>query len=589
MSLSHLKSSLSGNACGIGVDVCKDTLAAIGVERHGGFLRITGVENCPLPGADGEDREHCLSGMVTGRESICFSLPAGSVADMLQEIPSTLNEWAVERHVASQGHSIGSISDEQVIYDYQVMPGMRDGQRTLVISYVKEGVFEDTYDALRSLDASSHQATSCGMALASAFIALLPEEAFSGRPQVLLLLREENTVMVVVCNGGIQYSGVMLFGRRNLVVSLNNDGTTGRALLETEYSSAMSRWQEIFQSADLPSEYDIRISGSGGLSLYREMLSSIVPGRSIELFGVPGNMLPGQDESFHAELVVPFGLALQSVGESAVKLSLLPDRMKWYERKVREYRFLLSSVILMTIGLFFLVSGVFMYINRGISFLQNEQEKLSVCSGLIPEMKQLHEKIRYHQKRMLPVTEAIYRTHCYLEALKIWQSARGDAEVDEQSWGIYMADEFSFDFVNSRLQESENDIVLTEEKSRSSGLFSEPDKSRKKEGLVDVENMKVLGSIYIGGVVPLGKYRYKTLKDVQTNLLNSGAYVNVDDHSDILTQGFKDRYYSPWMDFLEGKGKALDGEYTTFLIALPLSSAFIKNDILRNGGEVRRQ
>ena len=97
---------------------------------------------------------------------------------------------------------------------------------------------------------------------------------------------------------------------------------------------------------------------------------------------------------------------------------------------------------------------------------------------------------------------------------------------------------------------------------------------------ITVNDLRILKSMYIGGIVPLGKSRYKTVKDIQTQLVESGVYVNVDDHSDSLTQRFIENYYEPWLAFLQENSDALQSEYTTFLMQLPFKDEFIKAELL---------
>ena len=98
--------------------------------------------------------------------------------------------------------------------------------------------------------------------------------------------------------------------------------------------------------------------------------------------------------------------------------------------------------------------------------------------------------------------------------------------------------------------------------------------------IVNVNDLKILKSMYIGGIVPLGKSRYKTVKDIQTQLVESGIYVNVDDHSDSLSQRFSENYYAPWLSFLLENSEALQSEYTTFLMQLPFKDEFINTELL---------
>ena len=77
-------------------------------------------------------------------------------------------------------------------------------------------------------------------------------------------------------------------------------------------------------------------------------------------------------------------------------------------------------------------------------------------------------------------------------------------------------------------------------------LFSEENKPQEQPAAayspktINVNTLKILSSIYIGGIAPLGKTRYKVVKDMQTQLVESGVYVNVDDHTDFITKSFSE-------------------------------------------------
>ncbi|MBO4513030.1 MAG: hypothetical protein J5746_09695, partial [Victivallales bacterium] len=374
MSSSHLKSSLQGCARGIGIEVGTGTLRCLSVERKGGFLQINSLSECPVL-ADEEENQEALRGICSDMPNVCLGLPPSSVTDMFQNIPATLKPFAIERHVQSQAHSIGSISDEQVICDYQVMEGMHEGQKSLVISMVKEGVFEDSFQMLRPLAFDTHQVTSGTMAMLNTFFALEPEAAASKKAQVLMLLKEESTALAVVCEGGLQFACTLLFGSRNTIVSLKNDASNGRNLLESELKNALARWKEA-QGQDFElSNCDLWITGDGGSGLQRlsDMLSSLAPGIEINMLGLPGNLLPRRDDALHGELVVPFGLALQSIWEGKMTISLLPEQMKWLEHKKREYKFLRLAVLMLFLGIALLLAGVMLRINRETQALENER------------------------------------------------------------------------------------------------------------------------------------------------------------------------------------------------------------------------
>lgn len=559
------------------------------MERKGGFLRIVSLSECPIR-QDEEEKQDALRGICSGMQNVCLGLPSSSITDMFQSIPATLKPFAIDRHVQSQAHSIGSISDEQVICDYQVMEGMREGQKTLIISLVKEGVLEDSFQMLRPLVFDTHQVTSGTMAMLNAFYALEPEAASSRKAQVLMLLREESTALAVVCNGGLQFASTLLFGSRNTIVSLKNETGSGRNLLVGELKNALMRWKET-QGQDFElTDYDIWLAGETEIGLQRlsDMLSSIAPGIDVNVLGVPGNMLPQRDEALHGELVVPFGLALQSIWEGRMTISLLPEKLKWLEHKKREYKFLRMAVLMLFLGLVLLLAGAMVRINRETYALERERAELDKCSQLLPQVEDLHGKMRFQQKRMLPLVEAIYRSHCYFEALRIWQTAQMNPSEKERSWGIYLADEFAFARSNGtgRNGKSDEDNPIPARNGSTSANLFDVQEARPKSApsaslLVNVNDLRILNNIYIGGIVPMGQSRFKALKDVQEKLLSSGAYVNVDDRSELMSEQFKGRFYSPWLDFLGGNSSALGCEYATFLLELPLNANFIRENVLR--------
>ena len=67
---------------------------------------------------------------------------------------------------------------------------------------------------------------------------------------------------------------------------------------------------------------------------------------------------------------------------------------------------------------------------------------------------------------------------------------------------------------------------------------------------------------------------------MQTQLVESNVYVNVDDHTDFIKENFKKTYFTPWQDFLQANKEALGGEFTTFFMQLPFRDEFIKASLL---------
>ncbi|MBQ7651496.1 MAG: hypothetical protein IJS15_11090 [Victivallales bacterium] len=604
MSSSRLKSSLKGSANGIGIDFTHSAFSAICLNRESGFLSIAGTASGTLSIDDEEEMAHALKKLTRSTPShkavqnVCLAVPPLAATELMHIIPETLPNDALDAIVKEDVSQIVSTSDVEFINDFQVMNSCIKGRKNAIICLARSNTVEEYCETLRQYQFKSHKVTSHNLALASAFFALHTKISESATPQVLLCMEEESTAMTIVCNGGVQFSTWLSFGTRNLEITLNRKERNGRQILKDEFENAVSRWHELLiasisEQRESPEAIKAltpdNVWYSGPLDAtgqFSEMLQSILPDANIGAFGIPGNMLPTPDDTLHTELTIAFGLALQSIGESHLSISLTPERLKWIERRESEYCYLALSSVSLVFGMIVLLFGILMHLNRSIAALNNEAEDLRECSKLIPQLEKYHDRMTFYQKKMLPPAEALHRTHRILEVLTLWNEAEKNGDPDERSWGIFLADEASFNRSNQLRETPEPPRMQTpaRQSNTSMDLFaSEPPKptASPRVNIVDVNDLKILKSMYIGGIVPLGKSRYKTVKDLQTQLVDSGVYVNVDDHSDSLSQRFTDNYYAPWINFLEENSDALQSEYTTFLMQLPFKEEFIRAELLQ--------
>ena len=588
-SLPNLKSINRGGAKGVGIDFSPDGVQALGMVRKGGHLRITEITGFPYEhDADGAAtvfppalKRHLKENRV---QRAGVSMASLSSNETIHDIPNSLPDSALENFVQVQVRSIGSLSDDNLIYDYQVMHGLTSEKRNILLSIAREESVTGCCDFLNKVNTlKSQSVTSHVLAVASAFCALHPDAAYLATPQVILELEEDSTVMAIVCNGGVICTSLLLFGIHNI------PHETGLQLLREEYENAVSRWRETLQPDEAATPLNhIWIAGeSENISQFLDMLCDIVPEASIQMFGVPGDMMPQPDGVLHTDLTVLFGLALLALDESSIKISLLPERQKWLEHKKHEYPFLALAFVLLTIGLLAWFAGVFHHLNSSLKAAEAEELTLRECSTLIPQMEKMHERMAYQQKRMLPVAEAGYRTMRYMEALQRWQAAQDTGDESERCWGTYLADEFSFERANKERQE---EAPARPQNIRSPStymdLFSDENKTQEQPPAayapktINVNSLPILNSIYIGGIAPLGKNRYKIVKDMQTQLVESGVYVNVDDHTDFINDSFRDKYFTPWRTFLQANTEALGGEFTTFFMQLPFREELIHASLL---------
>ncbi len=588
-SLPNLKATNRGSAKGIGIDFTPDGAKTLSLERRSGHLRITdisvfnygdGAADCAivLPSA--------LKAHIRETDVRLAGVSLASLAsnEMIHNIPNTLPDTALENFVQVQVRSLGSLAEEHFIYDYQVMRSLHPDQKNVLVSIVREEAVADCCNFLSGIkQLKSQKVTSHVLAVATAFCALHPDAAYLSTPQVVLDLEEDSTVMTIVCNGSIISTGVLLFGIHNI------PHETGLQLLREEYENAVSRWRENLSPEDMSIPLkNIWLTGDpASLPQFFDMFCEFEQDATIQMFGIPEDMMPEQNSEPQSDLLVLFGLALLALDESPIKISLLPERQKWLEHKNREYPYLALAFTLLLIGVSAWLIGSFYYLNSALRNAEAKDRELQKCTDLIPQMERLHEQMAYQQKRMLPIAETGHRTECYMEALQRWQAAQDTGDMDERCWGIYLSDEFSFERANREQKEEEVAKPPTiRTPSVFTDLFAEETKPQEPAPptymlkTTNVNNLPVLGKIYIGGIAPLGKSRYKVVKDMQTQLVESNVYVNVDDHTDFIKENFKKTYFTPWQDFLQANKEALGGEFTTFFMQLPFRDEFIKASLL---------
>lgn len=230
----------------------------------------------------------------------------------------------------------------------------------------------------------------------------------------------------------------------------------------------------------------------------------------------------------------------------------------------------------------------------------SENNMLKRCQELVPKLDKARKQLDFHQKQMLPIVEAGHRTNRYLEVLQIWDKAlEGDNSSQRQNWGIFLADEGSFNFVNTehtpknernKTTPYEPEFDLTTRSQMNDALAMEsphqplpqlqPSAVPFKQKLTPVTEIPFLKNIYIGGITPLGESRYKVVKEIQTRLMETNIYTNVDDHIDFLIKSFSDRYFMPWLDFLRENKQALGNDYTIFFLQLPFKDNYINQEML---------
>ena len=187
----NLKSINRGAAKGIGIDFTPDSAQTISLERKGGWLRITDVSSFPYENDENGAATIFPSALkrhvkATGVHYAGVSLTSLGSNETIHDIPNTLPDTALENFVQVQVRSIGSLSEDNLIYDYQVMRGLNPETRNILLSIAREETVTPCCDFLSDIKSLKKQrVTSHVLAIASAFCALHPDAAYLTTPQVL--------------------------------------------------------------------------------------------------------------------------------------------------------------------------------------------------------------------------------------------------------------------------------------------------------------------------------------------------------------------------------------------------------------------
>ncbi len=377
-----------------------------------------------------------------------------------------------------------------------------------------------------------------------------------------------------------------------------------------EITSALERWHENAKGTDAPGiPHTLWLTGEGATRKgFREQLNQAYPWQEIRVLGVPDTFLEATDiaasdssqDGLHPELIVAFGLAVQSLGTSPITISLIPELARWQQERMKNFPLLVVSVACIFFGLLSMYLGLSFRLQSEEAKLVAEENAIRKCQEMAPKLDKARKQLDFHQRQMLPIVELGHRTNRFLEALQTWDKAlEGGNGPQHQNWGIFLADEHSFSFVNKekerqtrnekQTQPYEPEFELTtripidslnENAAQPPIAPFQSSGTPFKQKLTPVTDIHFLKNIYIGGITPLGESRYKVVKEIQTRLMESNIYTNVDDHIDFIVKAFNDRYFLPWMDFLRDNKVALGNDYTVFFLQLPFKTNYIDEEAL---------
>lgn len=596
----------------IGIDIGGSSARAVALERHGHAVRISQAVyiNRYAEGLVGENefsgalREWLHTRGLQRTPAVC-GLASRLTSEVIYDFPPEHRPGDLRKMVDYQTRQLCGLSEERFISDYQLIGEQESERENVLIGICRESIVDEKCQFFQALGVPVHAMAENGQALANAFAFLHPLESAQYDIRILLDIGQNESTLVLwsrnqprhiacVPTGGEQFTKFlarqwncdeMETERRKKEVSDDCQDPDSPCSLASrafavELRHALEQWESQSEQNGtrlLRHPGKIWLSGGGALQPCLERTLGNEFQCPVELLGVPRSMLYGTSvqcpagHEVQTDLTIAFGLALQGLGEGVLKLSLLPERVRWQFHKQSQFPFLLSAFLFMLLTIL-LVMGLFLFdLKQRIADVTALKENLDKCLVLAPKLNKSYEQIDFYQKQMLPVVEYGTRTGQFIEALKSCRDVLNDKNIPQPLHAIYLADELSFAEACGIKQYDNASPVLAPLAPLERDIFAASAKSAPPppSTVLPVAKIPVLRNMYLGGLTLAGESRYKTVKEIQVRFHERSTFNNVDDYVDFFKARFDAKYIAEWERFLAIPAERLESRYTFFFLQMP--------------------
>jgi Tfp pilus assembly PilM family ATPase len=438
------------NKYAIGLDCGEEALKAVIIAKEGDNLRLRHV--CFL------SRTH--EGLLDVSELAGALREAGNVVPALRKypvvcgldgdqvnaivsyFPTVRQQSKLAKMVEYQISELCGLSGEEFCHDFQPFEDSNSNETPVLMAVCKSSVVNEHLTFCQSANLHCEQLTSNGLALLNAFAALHPNEAnIPNELHGIVELGANHTLFGIYGAGRVHF----------LTAWQHNDSTEE---LYRSINAAITRWRESLNggSARALKLKHLWLSGGGALKDGIEEELSTLSDIPTSLFGVPCELCPADNPAprrngLCPSLSVVFGLALQGLNRSAIKISLVPEIVAWQLLRRQHFVYLLLAAVIL-FGTLFAGNAVYsMYMKRAIQGLAVQEQKLDNCLRLYPKIASAYQEIANCQKKLIPIAESGFRAQRFMETLDSCQKARNESngtKRNSRDWCIYLADEFSF-------------------------------------------------------------------------------------------------------------------------------------------------
>ncbi len=541
-------------------------------------------------------------------------LSSSLASSAILTFPAEHSDEDVQKIIRFQTKQLCGLADEPFCNDSQFLVGRDEmAPRTVILSVCRQRPAEDLCRQFSLAGLEVRNLTDNAQAIANAFAFLYPEEAASSRRQLILDIGHQDTTVILWQDGQPRYTGTIPFGglqfdRRLAAAWGCDEQTAARRKAEAQDDwldpdSVLNQTIHAFAAelhagfAQFPEQHlepngnvkapcQFWLTGGGAIMAGLDRTLSRVFHCPVQVFGVPQAMLATSRDAIgcpegldcHPRLTTAFGLALQGLGLAPLRLSLLPERIRWQQHKRRELPFLMAAALLFIATLLLSLGAFVLNLRQKAQDALHQKERLETCLELIPKLTKAYEEIDYRQRQLLPIAEYGLRLARYVEALDSCREVFSPGALSQSAFCFYLADAFSFaeDFpsINKPKTEAAPQPKRMDPAPVGTSLFTPPapPAAPVEKAAPTVEEMPLLRTMYLGGLAGADDEHFLAVKEIQTRFHGRPAFANVDDCIDSVRVDEDNRIFPSWKEFCQEQSEKLEEKHAVFLLRLPFST-----------------
>lgn len=428
------------------------------VRQHILSLRSQGILNeadLYATAADWLQRTEC-KGLPTA-----VGLPQFLTTTQLIDFPAGTGEAGLDEMVAFETRQLAGLSDEEFVHDYHVLPAGFGRRNPVLIGVCRESVIRERMAALLQAGIAAPHLAMSGIAAVNGLLHLHPEAAGGQQPVLLVDIGQENSTAVILAAGQPLFVGSLLFGAERLLkavmaredlkeaaaeahlatVDLMEESPRSALVqaarkLVAEIEDAVAHWraQERQELNEIPLSGIWLCGGAARLNGLAAYLSDILH-CPVRVFG-PQDPQSGQPMP---EMVVAFGLALQSLQTAPVAIDLTPADVRYRALRERRLGFLVAACVLLIVLLAGVLLRSSLEARTELAAIRAKMVELEACERLIPRLEEARRGMDRYEAALVPLVQAGNRGRRLVEALDALATVCG-----EKDWLVYLGDEGSY-------------------------------------------------------------------------------------------------------------------------------------------------